>query len=84
MEKLDLLHYEVCYQFTAADDVDVEQICRLIEGAAISVIDDYMTDSPGYCGKVMIVVWPGGPELTAVYNYNKWGKLQRLELERIG
>jgi hypothetical protein len=36
MEKLDLLHYEVCYQFTA------------------------------------------------VYNYNKWGKLQRLELERIG
>ena len=35
----------------------------LVEEAAIAVFEDYVSDSPGYAGKVMMVVWPGGPEI---------------------
>lgn len=40
---------------------DVESVKRLVRDARIAVFDDYVSDSPGYRGKVMMVVWPGGP-----------------------
>jgi len=41
--------------------------------ACIAVFDNYITDCPGYTGKVMIVVWPGGPDLTETYTWGKNG-----------
>lgn len=35
----------------------------LVESASIAVFDDYVTSSPGYTGKIMIVVYDGGPGL---------------------
>jgi len=38
-----------------------------IESAFIAVFDGYITDSPGYVGKLMSVVWDGSPSLYDVY-----------------
>lgn len=35
--------------------------------AFISVFDSYISDSPGYTGRVMVCVWPGAPELVSVF-----------------
>jgi len=33
----------------------------------IAVFDHYCTDSPGYFGKVMVVVWSSGPSIHQVF-----------------
>jgi len=38
--------------------------------AAIAVWDDYITDGPCYCGKVMVVVWPGSPSFHNVFTFD--------------
>jgi hypothetical protein len=48
------------YGFQPFDD-EVRQLRDEVENAAISVFDNYITDGPGYAGKVMTVVWPGSP-----------------------
>ena|SRR5579872_785964 len=40
-----------------------------IENASIAVFDHYTTDSPGYQGKVMVVVWSGSPTFTETYTW---------------
>ena len=48
-------------------DEETENINGLLENAAIAVFDDYITDCPGYVGKVIMVVWPGAPEMYEVF-----------------
>ena len=36
-----------------------------------AVFDNYITDSPGYSGKVMVVVWSGAPEFTETYIWTR-------------
>ena len=53
-----------------------------VESAAIAVFDNYTTSSPGYSGKLMVVVYQGAPEMTETYtwvkdNENKSAKLYR-------
>jgi hypothetical protein len=38
-----------------------------LDGAAVAIFDDYITDGPGYHGKIAMVVWPGGPDLSDVF-----------------
>ncbi len=38
-----------------------------LENAAVSVFDNYITDSPGYAGKLLLVVWPASPAATETY-----------------
>jgi hypothetical protein len=38
----------------------------LMAGARICVWDNYTSDGPGYCGKVAMILWPGGPECADV------------------
>ena len=42
-----------------------------VESAAIAVFDHYITSSPGYSGKLMVVVYEGGPEMTETYTWIK-------------
>src|SRR5439155_7392791 len=44
-----------------------ETIAGWVADAAVSVFDQYITDSPGYSGKVLVVVWPASPAMTATY-----------------
>lgn len=43
----------------------------LVEHAYIAVFDDYVTGGPGFAGKVMSVIWDGGPSQHEVYTWDK-------------
>ena len=40
---------------------------ELVETACVAVFDDYASDGPGYAGKLMTVVWGGGPSFFDVF-----------------
>ena len=42
---------------------EIEQEREFLSDASVAVFDDYMTDSPGYVGKVAVAVYAGGPEM---------------------
>ena len=44
--------------------------------ARACVFDEYMSDGPGYIGRVCVVVWPGGPDLVSVFTF-KAGKAKQ-------
>ena len=48
-------------------DEDIANVDGLLERAGIAVFDNYMPDCPGYVGKVVMVVWPGAPEMYEVF-----------------
>lgn len=50
---------------------EVQEERDFLSQAGVSVIDGYMTDSPGYCGPVYCVVWSGGPEIVTTYIIEK-------------
>ena len=49
-----------------------------IDCAYIAVFENYVTDSPGFAGKLMSVVWGGSPSTYDVYIWDD-GKLQYVE-----
>ncbi|MCZ7545113.1 MAG: hypothetical protein M5R40_17025 [Anaerolineae bacterium] len=57
---------------------DLETARNLVAGAYIAVFADYATDSPGYYGKAMAVVWSGDPSFYEVYVWRN-GKIERLD-----
>src|SRR3972149_9970800 len=60
---------------------NMEQAKGHIEGAAIAVFDNYITDSPGYAGKLMTVVWPGSPDMYEVFIWSL-GKMKHLNQDK--
>lgn len=40
---------------------------KIVTDAHIAVFEDYQTCSPGYIGKIMLIAWPGGPEVTETF-----------------
>lgn len=51
---------------------------EMAASASVAVFDHYITDSPGYAGKLMMVVWPGGPDMCDVYIWRD-GKMVLVE-----
>jgi hypothetical protein len=45
----------------------LEEARELVCNSWVAVFDDYMPDGPGYCGKVAVVVWPGGVDLVETF-----------------
>ena len=60
-------------------DDNLETSKNLIENASIAVFDNYISDCPGYTGKVIMVVF-GYPEAHSVYGYRE-GKLIEFKEE---
>lgn len=58
-----LVRYELERQSDHNDAEEVEMARLLVDRSYISVFDHYITDCPGYAGKLMVVVWPGAPSL---------------------
>ena len=57
---------------------DMADAWRYIQDLAyIAVFDDYITDAPGYSGKVMVVVWALSPRDYDVYIWDEHGRLKR-------
>lgn len=40
----------------------------------IAVFDHYMTDGPGYTGKVMLVLWSGSPGCISSYTFHPFAE----------
>lgn len=66
-EKQELLDYIMTHDYITFDDEDREDTRLIIENATIGVQDDYITGCPGYCGKIMMVIWDGGPGCHEVF-----------------
>ncbi len=66
-EQLFSLEWERQYGSPKNDPEEEENLRAFIRDAAIAVFDGYTTDSPGYSGKVMVVVWSGSPTMYQAY-----------------
>ena len=81
-EEISQLTLYVTQQMGKPEDTDNWEVASsFMEGSAIAVFDDYITDCPGYVGKVMTVVWPASPDFYEVFTWdkNKPDNLTRME-----
>ena len=69
-EKIELVEYILKHDLKY-DENEREDIEGFVESAAIAVFDNYITSSPGYSGKLMVVVYEGAPEMTETYTWVK-------------
>lgn len=67
---------EVMGGFEANDNWDVASV--EVDKAYIAVFPNYVSDSQGYRGKVMAVVWAGDPSLYEVFIWRD-GQIERLD-----
>jgi len=51
-----------------------------LEDAAVAVFDGYSSDTPGYQGKLAVVVWPGGPYLHEVFTI-RGNKAEKVHID---
>ncbi len=59
-------------------DENMDTIKGYVDDAYIAVFDHYVTGSPGYTGKVMVVVYDGATTQTETYSWNSLdGKITR-------
>ena len=71
IEKEELAIYNAQRKYTNPSQEEREQERGFVEDAFITVFDNYISDSPGYAGKVVVVVWSGGPSLTETYTWDR-------------
>ena len=69
-EKIELVEYLLKHDLKN-DESERANIEGFVESVAIAVFDNYITSSPGYSGKLMIVVYDGAPEMTETYTWVK-------------
>lgn len=62
----ELYNYVATLYWYEVDD-PANEVRDEIENAAIVVFDNYVSDSPGYVGKIMTVIWRGGPQMYQVF-----------------
>ena len=77
-EKEQLIAYNLKRYYDNPTEEDREEQRGFTEHAAIAVFDDYITGSPGYVGKLMVVVWDGSPTFYDAYMCYTWhnGKIE--------
>lgn len=63
--------------FLQAGGHDQESADLLVETCYVSVFDNYATDGPGYCGRLMSVVWSGAPSFYEVFVWEQ-GQMHRV------
>ena len=80
-EKIELLEYILKYDYKN-DENERLNIEEFVESAAIAVFDNYITSSPGYSGKLMVVVYEGAPEMTETYTWVKENESNSAKLYR--
>lgn len=73
-ELYDLL---LCYGMDNYEGMSREQV---FEGCAIAVFDDYITDCPGYTGKLLVLVNSGDPCYTHTFIWDKAG-IKEIQIE---
>jgi hypothetical protein len=76
-QELEQLLSYYCQRF----NVPIEDATPIIENAYIAVFPEYITGTPGYVGKVIVVVYDGSPEFYETY-IQRNGKLVLILQER--
>jgi hypothetical protein len=74
-EKEQLMECVTQNFYQRPSSADFQQQTDFVEQASIAVFDDYVTDCPGYAGKIMMVVWSGAPETNDVFIWDPTGEL---------
>ncbi len=69
-EKQELVEFLLSKGYENAEN-ERENIVGYVENAAIAVFDDYITSSPGYSGKLMVVVYDADPNQTETYIWQR-------------
>ena len=69
-EKIELVEFLLKHDHNN-DENERMNIEGFVESAAVAVFDHYITNSPGYSGKLMVVVYEGAPEMTETYTWVK-------------
>ena len=69
-EKIELIEFLLRHDFQN-DENERQNIEGFVENASIAVFDSYTTSSPGYSGKLMVIVYDGAPEMTETYTWIK-------------
>jgi hypothetical protein len=80
-EKIELVEYLLKHDLKN-DENERVNIEGFVESAAIVVFDNYITSSPGYSGKLMVVVYDGAPEMTETYTWIKDNENNIAKLHR--
>lgn len=72
-EKKELLELVIAdkYRQEPAAEEREDEAEAIKNGAWVAVFDDYITDGPGYAGKVMVVVWGGSPSFTQTFIWKR-------------
>ena len=81
-EKNELVAYLMATDY-ANDEDERENVAGYVENAAIAIFDKYVTSSPGYAGKVMVVVYDGSPKLTETYIWQKDNWIDEKEVPKL-
>lgn len=63
----DYVLQEISSDEPRAGDGELEDASHIVADAYVAVFDHYVTSSPGYRGRLMVVVWDVGPELYEVF-----------------
>src|SRR6266568_6819610 len=83
-EKRELAEYVAKQKYEHPTETDIAEAIEEAEGwlesAAVAVYDHYITDSPGYAGKLLVVVWPAAPTLTETYIWRD-GRITEVSIE---
>lgn len=85
-EQKELLEYVVNAKYVDPTPADWGEEALYLENIWSVVFEDYITDGPGYAGKVMVVVWGGSPSFTETFiwqgeNIHAPRKLTKVEIE---
>src|SRR4051794_1044439 len=65
-EKIELIEFILRHDLQN-DENERQNIEGFVENASIAVFDSYITSSPGYSGKLMVIIYQGSPEMTEMY-----------------
>lgn len=70
-EKKELALYIAERDYIKHTSEELKYLEESIDNQSIAVFNDYITDGPGYAGKLMVVVWGGAPEFTETFVWTK-------------
>lgn len=77
-EELELLVYKNAelMLLEPPDAYDIEQSRMFVENGCVVVFPGYSTDHPGYCGRVLVVVYPASPGCAQTWTFSPDGEIE--------
>ena len=66
----------------AIHDLTHDEVEAFVAEATIGVFDGYVSESPGYAGKLMVVVW-AYPEMYELYKWDEQKMLARVKQDKV-